>query len=169
MDEVKVLFFSANPSGDLQLEKELDKIERKIEGSQSHILKVYSAVATREDFIEQLNEHQPHIIHFSGHGNRNKELVFVGSDGTKKPVNDDALVGVLRSSPPGATSWELALNACHSHDIAETLIEAGVVNFAIGMSDAIRDEAAIIFSALFIGRSPTGCQSGSPFEQAKRR
>src|SRR5512135_1869002 len=140
MNTIKVLVFAANPKMDLQLDEEIRKIEQKVWASQLRSLEMIPALAARgEDLIDRLNRHQPHIVHFSGHGSRAGQIFFVGDNGEAKPVDGKALAAVFRACKDNLRG--VCFNACYSRDLAQALISDGVIDFAIGMNDSIGDEA----------------------------
>ena len=52
------------------------------------MLDLITAWAVRpDDLLQLLNMHQPHIVHFSGHGSSDGKLLFVGPDGGPALVN----------------------------------------------------------------------------------
>jgi hypothetical protein len=165
MDKIKVLVFAANPRMDLQLDEEIRQIKKKVQGSLLRSLTMISAeAARREDLIDQLNEHQPHIVHFSGHGSRAGQIFFVGDDGNVKAVGGKALAAVFRACKDNLRG--VCFNACYASSLAEALIADGIIDFAIGMNDSIGDEAARIFSARFYGSLGDGRSVKNAFEQA---
>jgi hypothetical protein len=77
-NKIKVLFFSANPTGTskLQLDEEVRQITLKIRSSEHRdVLELIPRMAARpDDILQALLEHKPHIVHFSGHGSIAEEL-----------------------------------------------------------------------------------------------
>jgi hypothetical protein len=72
MPKIKVLFLAANPtsSSRLAIDEEMHAIEQKVRASEHRDALVFqSAWAVRpDDLLQLLNQHQPHVVHFSGHG-----------------------------------------------------------------------------------------------------
>jgi len=102
MGKIKVLFLAANPlsSTSLALDEEIRAIDEKIRAAEfRETLELVRALATRpEDLQSILLRHQPHIVHFSGHGTTNAELILSDHNGQPVPVSKNALVGLLRAS-----------------------------------------------------------------------
>ena len=68
---LKIVLFAANPFGDLKLDEEIRRIKHKVDkptwkGSRSYP----SRQRGPADLIDELNEHEPQIVQFSGHGVR---------------------------------------------------------------------------------------------------
>ena len=133
MDRVKILFVSANPAGTLQLklDKEAREIEAKIRAAEYRdSLELITKWAVRpDDLLQALNQHQPHIVHFSGHGNPTEEIVLLDELGKAKPVSTKALVHLFRTLKDNIRV--VVLNACFSRPQAEAI--AGEIDCAIGM------------------------------------
>jgi hypothetical protein len=99
---------------------------------------------TDDDLRRALLDHEPEIVHFSGHGTGRRGLVFEEA-GEPLFIAGDALAGLL-----GLCSSHVkcvVLNACYSEVQAMSI--SSVVDFVIGMSRAIGDIAAIRFSTGF--------------------
>jgi hypothetical protein len=113
--------------------------------------------------------HKPHIVHFSGHGasggqnpseeeldNASRGLLSTDSAGASYITLEDD-TGCSHVVPPEALSdlFEVlkdnircvVLNACYSEGQARAIAEH--IDCVIGMSTAIKDKAAIQFSAAF--------------------
>jgi hypothetical protein len=78
MDKIKVLFLAANPFKDLNLDTEVRSITEKLRASEYRdSVQLIPALAARpDDLLQLLNEHKPHIVHFSGHGNESGEITY---------------------------------------------------------------------------------------------
>src|SRR5262245_66009089 len=79
MPKIRLLFLSANPwdTDRLMLDQEIRRIDQKIRASEyPHLVEMISVWAVEpDDLIDRLNRHKPHIVHFSGHGNKAGEIV----------------------------------------------------------------------------------------------
>lgn len=90
---------------------------------------------TPRRFASVLNEHKPHIIHFSGHGSPNGEIILVDDnlvDGNRvpKPISPEALRRLFQVV---ANSTKVVLlNACYSQIQAEAIKD--FVDCVIGMN-----------------------------------
>ena len=94
-DKITVLFLAANPidTPALRLDEEARMISEKIRLSDYRDSVVFeSRWATRPaDILQAINETNPTVIHFSGHGMDTGELVLLNPDGTHKLVTKEAI------------------------------------------------------------------------------
>ncbi len=163
--KVKILFLSANPTSTsrLGLDEEIRAITEKIRASEHRdLVEVVSYWAVRpDDLLQALNEHQPHVIHFSGHGSSAEEIILVDSQGLAQAVSKKALINLFKTFK--GNIQVVLLNACYSQSQAEGIIEH--VPCAIGMSNSIGDKAAISFAASFYRAIGFGRSVREAFEQ----
>ncbi|MEG4067165.1 CHAT domain-containing protein [Microcoleus sp. Pol11C2] len=149
MNQIKILFLASNPvsSTQLKLDQEIRYITQKIRASQHRdSLKLLSAWAVQPDDLLQLfNEHKPDIVHFSGHGSQQGEIILVDKNGRPKAVGIKALKALFSTLKDNIRA--VILNACYSELQAKAITE--VIDCTIGMNTAIGDTAAITFAASF--------------------
>lgn len=149
MGKIKVLFLASNPKGTqpLNLGDEARAITEKIRAAEHRdLLQFVTVWAVRpDDLLQALNEHKPHIVHFSGHGNKTGEITLLDGNGQPKPVGARAIKALFTTMKDNVRV--VFLNACYTKYQAEAITE--VIDCAIGMNSAIGDEAAIVFSASF--------------------
>ena len=152
---ITILFLAANPAGTtpLQLDEEARSIQQKIRmADYRDSIRLESRWATRSgDILQAINETNPTIVHFSGHGTENGDLVLLNPDGSAKLVSKEAI-----SMAMSTASDTIRLVVFNSEPQAESVIEN--IDAAIGMSTSIGDEAACIFasqlySSIGFGRS----------------
>lgn len=163
MDKIKVLFLAANPFKDLNLDVEVRSITEKIRASEYRdSLQLITAMAARpDDLLQLLNEHKPHIVHFSGHGSESGEIILAGNDGKPQAVSVRAMKALMKTLKDNIQV--VILNACYSKEQATAITE--VINCAIGMNAAINDPAAIIFAASFYRAVGFGRSAQEAFNQ----
>src|SRR6266446_4388723 len=165
MDKIKILFVSANPAGrpQLKLDEEAREIEAKIRAAKHRdSLQLITKWAARpDDLLQSLNEHRPHIVHFSGHGDPTEEIVLLDDVGQPKPVSKEALVSLFRALKDNIRV--VVLNACFSKPQAEAI--TGEIDCAIGMMPEIGDNAAITFAASFYRAIGFGRSIKEAFDQ----
>ena len=141
MDKIKILFVSANPAGtqQLKLDEEAREIEAKIRAAEHRdSVELITKWAVRpDDLLQSLNQHRPHIVHFSGHGSPTEEIVLLDKLGEPKPVSKEALVSLFRTLKDNIRV--VVLNACFSKPQAEAI--TGEIDCAIGMMPEIGDSA----------------------------
>jgi len=142
-----VLFLAANPVQIplLQLGEECRAIEDKIRTARFRDqLQFRSRWAARpDDLLQALHEHDPAVLHFSGHGAGAQGLCFLAEDGGIFCVSSEGLGQVIRAAGDGIQL--VVLNACYTKLQAEAL--AAHVPCVIGMPDVIGDKAAILYAA----------------------
>ena len=127
-------------------------------------VKLESCWAVRPlDVLQAINEHRPRIVHFSGHGSDQDEIVFQDEMGQTKLVTKEAIVQTM-----AAASSDIRLvffNTCYSRNQAEAVVK--YIHAAIGMSTSIGDSAARVFAAQFYSAIGFGLSVKRAFEQAK--
>jgi hypothetical protein len=167
MNKIKTLFLASNPAGTtvLSLDEEIRVVTQKIRASDHRdLIELVSAWAVRpDDLIQVMNESRPQIVHFSGHGNQNGEIILTDNNRTPKPVTTSAL-HALFSVLKGNIRIVL-LNACFSEIQAKAIIEN--IDCVIGMNSSIGDDAAITFAASFYRALGFGKSVKESFEQGR--
>jgi hypothetical protein len=199
VEKIKVLLFAANPCGTdpLDLHREFREIDEEIRlGEFRAALELIFVPGTRVvDLLRKLNETRPNIVHFSGHGNIDEEIVIESGEGdlaisdrtrsspvrdmrpsgptrgasgpySPRPLSKSALVDVLKACNE-ENIRVVVLNACHTRPQAEALSE--VFDCVISMSRGISDEAAIKFAASFYGALSFGRSVKKAFDQGVAR
>lgn len=157
----KILFLAANPTntGRLRLDEEVREIEEALKLAKLRDqFEIESKWAVRtEDLRRALLEHEPQIVHFSGHGSGEGGLALEDELGKAKLVSASALTGLFRLFESIECVF---LNACYSQIQAEAIHQH--INYVIGMNQAIGDRAAIQFAkgfydALGVGKGYEYC------------
>ncbi len=167
-----ILFLAANPSDTtrLALDEECAAIERELRmttGRDDFDFRSRWAVSV-DEVMRALNELQPTVLHFSGHGggstgvyvhrvrrrsrvtHRDIDVTLPGiqlQDEQRRPqhVSARALTQMVASAAPSTRL--VVLNACFSDRVAEALRRA--VDCVVGMRGAVGDEAARSFAVGF--------------------
>jgi hypothetical protein len=147
---IRILFLTANPFGDeppLKLYREFESIDDKIQISKHR--NKFELIPRFSSSIHRLHEYilrfKPEIVHFSGHGTKEGELVFQDEYGGKQVANANAikiLFGILHKG-----ICCMVLNSCFSENQGKLISK--YVDFVIGMADEIYDQAAIVFATNF--------------------
>jgi hypothetical protein len=165
MIRTRVLFVAANPAGTvpLKLDEEAREIEAKLRAAEFRdSLELITKWAVRpDDLLQALNQHKPHVVHFSGHGSSTEEIILLDRAGNPKPVSKAAIVSLFRTLKDNI--HVVVLNACFSVPQAKAIIKE--IDFAIGMARAVGDDAAITFSASFYRAIGFGRSIKEAFEQ----
>lgn len=166
-ERITVLFLAANPldQHQLRLDEEVRSIQQMIRESQYRdAVSLESRWAVRPlDVLQAINECKPRIVHFSGHGSNQDQIVFQDNSGHTKLVSKEAIVQTMAA---GSDEIQLVFfNTCYSRGQAEAVVEH--VSAAIGMNTSIGDVAARVFSAQFYSAIGFGLSIGRAFQQAK--
>lgn len=166
-ERIIVLFLAANPvdQQQLRLDEEARSIAdmiRKAKHRDSVVFESRWAVQPM-DVLQAINELNPTIVHFSGHGSDDDEIVFQDMKGNAKFISKEAIVQTMMVS-----SSDIRLvffNTCYSYNQAKAVTQH--VEAAIGMNTSIGDEAAKIFSSQFYSAIGFGHSIQKAFDQAK--
>jgi len=166
-EKIVVLFLAANPKNadHLRLDEEARSITdmvRKAKHRDSVIFETRWAVQPM-DVLQAINELNPTIVHFSGHGSDTDEIVFQDSSGNAKLVSKEAIVQTMMASTSDLRL--VFFNTCYSFNQAEAVTRH--IEAAIGMNTTIGDDAARIFSSQFYSAIGFGLSLRKAFEQAK--
>jgi len=165
-EKITVLFLAANPKDtpQLSLDEEARSIQEKIRLSEYRdSVHFESRWATRaSDILQAINETNPTIVHFSGHGAPSGELALLNPDGSTKTVTKEAIT--MAMSTASDTIRLVVFNACFSETQAKSVVEH--IEAAIGMSDSIRDDTACTFAAQLYSSIGFGRSLQTSFNQA---
>lgn len=163
---ITVLFLAANPANTVQLrlDEEARSIQEKIRLSEYRdSVRFESRWATRSgDILQAINETNPTIVHFSGHGTQNGELVLLNPDGSAKTVSKEAMSMAMATASDSIRL--VVFNACFSEIQAANVVDH--IDAAIGMSTSIGDEAACVFAAQLYSSIGFGRSLQISFNQA---
>jgi CHAT domain len=165
MNPIKILILTANPKipnyEPLRLDAEVREIEEALRRSQHRDrFQLETQLATRtKDLRRALLDHQPQIVHFSGHGSGEQGLVLENDAGTLQLVSTEALTQLFTTSEISEVECVL-LNACYSEVQAIAIHQ--IVDCVIGMHQQIGDKAAIHFAEGFYD----ALGAGRPYEEA---
>jgi hypothetical protein len=163
-----ILFLAANPldTDRIALDEECAAIERELRmtsGRDDFDFRSKWAVSV-DELMRHLNELQPAILHFSGHGSTSaagsahahgdphRDIatpqgagIYLQDEYGSQYVSERALAKVIESASP--STRVVVLNACFSATVAESLRH--VVDCVVGMEGAIGDTAARSFAVAF--------------------
>jgi hypothetical protein len=145
---MKILFLGVNPpdTDRLRIDEEQRSIDESIRQSQHRdIIEIEHHHAVRvSDLQSLLLRHTPDIVHFSGHGNKRRELILEDQFGNSQTVSTRALSKLFSMFP---NIMCVVLNACYSNEQAEAIAQH--IDYVVGMSEAIDDVSAISFAKSF--------------------
>jgi hypothetical protein len=164
---IRILFLAANPESNVRLaiDREVRRIDEKLRAARDRDrFELISRWAVRpDDLMQALLEFEPDIVHFSGHGNQDDEILLEDDRGRPFPVSKDALAnlfGVLKDR-----IGLVVLNACYSLPQARAIVEH--IGCAVGMQKAFGDEAAIDFASGLYQGLAFGRSIGKAFDIGK--
>jgi hypothetical protein len=166
IQKIKVLFLAANPTSTprFALDEEMRAIEQKVRAAEHRDALVFqSAWAVRaDDLLQLLNQYQPHIVHFSGHGS-SQGLCVAGDNGQERFVTAAALKSLFTTLKKNIRL--VFLNACYSREQAIALVET--IDGVIGMKKSIGDNTAIAFASSFYRAVGFGRSLQEAFDQGR--
>ncbi|MBF6455531.1 CHAT domain-containing protein [Nocardia cyriacigeorgica] len=185
-EKLRVLYLTANPEATeetvvdpdgtehdygfwLRVDQEVRQVRQQIRASKYRdmIQIEHMPAATFIDLLDGLNDHRPHIVHFSGHASAVSGLVMENEMGDEDGHNVDFAL-LTRALGATDTPPRLAvLNACESLSGADDLLQT--VPIVIGMSDTISDVASIVFASQFYSAIASAQSVSMALEQARVR
>ena len=167
--KTRILVLSANPKDTdlVNIQAEIRAIRaglRRGKFPEKFELIQHGAVQV-EDLLPLLMDHTPHIVHFSGHGTDENEILLVDRDGFSKAVSQEALTELFRILKDDIQL--VFLNACYSKPQADGI--ARHIDCVVGMSQAIVDsnDTATIFAAAFYQALSYGRNVENAFQQGQ--
>jgi hypothetical protein len=144
-----VLIVAASPLDQdrLSLNREIKKIKQALERSKNRELWQIESneAATVEDLRRALLDHNPTILHFSGHGGGSEGLCFEDDQGSTHTAQASALARLLHHFKEKLQC--VVLNACYSTVQAEAIRQE--ISYVVGMRSAIDDDSAAKFAVSF--------------------
>jgi hypothetical protein len=158
----KILILSANPknTANLRLDEEVREIKNTLQLSpnRDEFQIITESAVQVDDLTRFLSQHQPTIVHFSGHGSGKDGLVLEDNYGRIQLVSTQALAKLFDLFQEQVEC--VLLNACYSESQATAIHQH--IDCVVGMNQAIGDAAAIKFSvgfytALAAGRNYEDC------------
>ncbi|MEM8503141.1 MAG: AAA-like domain-containing protein [Cyanobacteria bacterium P01_D01_bin.1] len=160
----KILILTANPknSDKLRLDEEVREIQEGLRRSRSRDqFEIISKWAVRPDDLRRaLLDHEPQIVHFSGHGAGEKGLILENNAGQMKRVSGPSLARLFKLFKEKVEC--VLLNACYSEAQAAAIHQH--IDCVIGMNQAVGDAAAIEFAVGFYDGLGAGRSYSDAFE-----
>ena len=148
-DKVRILLLSASPwkMSRILVDAEAREIfERIQEGAYRDRFELCNHTAVRPGDLQRLLlMHEPHIVHFSGHGSKNGKIVLGEPHGRAKALDQHRLTDVFALYNNHVRL--VLLNACFTAAQARSIAE--VVDYSIGTATPIGDKASVAFAGAF--------------------
>lgn len=167
--KTRIGFLSTNPDPNepLRTDKEVKEIKAEVRGAKffAQSLIEHIPAADLKSLLQLLNDFEPDILQFSGHGG-GQSLYFDDSSHALAGgvfVDFDLINGVLSAlnKPPRL----LVFSACDTLDGAEQFLKSSEA--VVAMSSSIGDSSAIVFSANFYSALLSGQNLESALQQGK--
>lgn len=157
-----ILIVAANPSNETRLRldveaRDIDEGLRLARHRGQFVLKQQQATRAR-DLPRAMQNHEPTIVHFCGHGSGEQGIVLEDNDGKSQLVGTEALANFFELFTDKVEC--VVLNACFAEVQAREIVKH--IPYVIGMAKGIDDKAAIEFSVGFYG----SLASGGSYEMA---
>lgn len=157
-----ILIAAANPSNEarLRLDIEVRDIKERLNSAKHRdLFELKQIGATRvRDLQTAMQQHEPTIVHFCGHGAGDSGIVLEDNAGKTQLVSTEALANFFELFVDEVEC--VVLNACFSEIQAKEIVKH--IPYVIGMKKGIGDEAAIEFAVGFYGT----LASGKDYEKA---
>ncbi|MEV4517218.1 CHAT domain-containing protein [Dactylosporangium sp. NPDC049525] len=164
---IRILWLAANPlsTARLALDEEAREVTEKLRLARDReVFELITRWAVRPaDLLQHLNEHRPHVVHFSGHGDSTGMIALSAGEGNSRPVTTAALAEMFRIVRNEVRI--VVLNACYSDIQAQAIGQH--IDHVVGMRRPIDDRSAAIFAAAFYSALGFGRSVHEAFEQGK--
>lgn len=161
--KTKILFLAA-ATGSTRLAEEARQIEKKLNiGDKRDLFEFVTAFSARtNDIQELLQRHQPHILHFSARGTSTKGVLLEDKSGVARPLDIEVLTHLFSILLDNIRI--VFMDSWYSKNHAQAL--AKIVDYTIGISDRVTDDASIEFAAHFYQSLAFGRTIKNAFEAA---
>ncbi|MET0536258.1 MAG: hypothetical protein ABW171_18735 [Steroidobacter sp.] len=159
LEKLRVLYLSTDPYLDLATELEVRQVQQALQGVKyrDRVDVQLRSAPTFPELIAGLNSVRPHIVHCSGYTG---DTVRVDEDDVMHGGDIVDFVSLMRALAVTDRPPELlVLNECAS--LAAVAVVLPAVPVIIGMSDAILDTAAIVFSQQLYAAIASGQSVGA--------
>jgi hypothetical protein len=140
----KILILSSNPRRDLNLDREISDLTTALQRLGKFEIRL-GLGARSQQLPDLLTEHSPEFVHFCGHGAGEQGLVFQDENGRERLLSTEILARIFNTFADEINC--VVLNACDSDRQAEAIVV--YINYVVGMSQPILDQAALIFAVGF--------------------
>ncbi|CAN7725723.1 CHAT domain-containing protein [Mesorhizobium amorphae] len=169
-EKLRVLYLTASPATPnldaLRVDAEVNNVLKALRSAKHKDLVElqHRPAATMEDLVDGINDHRPHVVHFSGHADGG--LLFDTADpiaAGDQLVGYEAVARVLAATDHPPTL--IVLNACRTAEAVEQMLEAAPV--VIATNDTVGDASSAIFATHFYGAIAAAQTIGHAVVQAR--
>ena len=172
-NSVTILFIAGDRGGShlnqIQMPNEYHAIQEALRASKhrSSISLSSPILAATRQRLAQAYIHHPKIVHFAGHGNERSLSIIEDHSvlANEVDLSSEEFCGVLRTIEEEVVLC--VLNACESKKVAQGLVDAGVVKYAVGWPLKVSDSTAITFSRALYGALGDGRTVRDAFDIAR--
>jgi CHAT domain len=156
--KTKILILSSNPDPMrlLRADREIKKIKRihRQHPNRQQFELIFEPAVSFNNFIEDIEEYKPDILHFICHTSESKRFLFEPEDDahSKAPqiVASTKVAQAIQRVHKSHTIKTIFLNTCYSDKIAEHLAQLPpTIAEVIGIAGEIYDDEAILLSGYF--------------------
>jgi hypothetical protein len=150
--QVKILLATANPTGDLQVKKESERIMEALTRLGNRVEVIALPDATYHSLQTALDTAKPHVLHFIGHGKQGA-LMMAGPSGQEVSVPAISIRSIIAAAAEESLKV-VVLNACHSASadvrgaslgVAQAILRTGVPA-VVAMQTLVPDKLAVDFA-----------------------
>ncbi|TDD81942.1 hypothetical protein E1293_17695 [Actinomadura darangshiensis] len=149
VEPLRILYLTAAAAGDLRVGEEIRRVKAAVRSATLRDLVQIEHMpsATASDLLDGLTRFRPHVVHFSGHAN--KDFLEFDSGLTERGPGKTVAAAAFAEAIDAVDLKPkvIVLNACHSYAHVDGLLE--IVPLAISMTDRIGDVDAITFATRF--------------------
>jgi CHAT domain len=165
-ERLRILLLTANPANrprlDLENEHRLLRNMMRDNEEMGNCELLVEWAARQTDLLVALQRYKPHVVHFAGHGNEGC-ICLEDDEGISRPLSKEQLSVLFSLSVERLRL--IVLNACLSAPQTERLGQ--MVDYIVGTTASIADNAAVSFTAHFYQALAVGNTVREAFHQAK--
>lgn len=165
---IRILFLAANPSDTSRLLQDAEhrEIQRRIDasGAAARCEIVTEPAARIRELTTVLPRHRPDMVHFTGHGTANGELLLTDDQERAAPISPQRVAELFALLSLEMKVRCVFLSACYSAPVARVL--SAHVDFALGAPSVIEDKVAVIFAGAFYGTLGRGASVDTAYRYA---
>lgn len=162
---ITILILTAEPDGvdRLRIDREIREIQEQVRSSdlRDSIIFEYRPATRFQDLMQHLNETEPDVVHFAGHGHEGGIALHDEHDQVRELTNNQ-LDRLLAVAPKPLKL--VVFNSCRSAKQAQVAAEHAAA--AIGMQESIGDEVARVFAGQLYNSLGFGRSLGLAMQQA---